>query len=282
MFKTFAIRKILYFGVIIFILIVSGTVIFTEGEARRDLPVLMYHSVLKDKASTGKYVVTPKSFESDIKYLTERGYKSVTAKEVAGFVCGENDLPEKPYLITFDDGCYNNLTYVLPILKRYDAYAVVAVVGAYSEKFSELDEKNPSYSYLRWCDIKELADSGRVEIANHSYNFHSYDHKRIGAKIKKGEDKEEYRLTFLRDLEKADELLYNNCQIDTKIYAYPYGAYCDQSEEILEESGYIMTFTCNEGINKIGKNLNDLKLLKRFNRHGLWTTDEFFKKCKIF
>ncbi len=281
MFKIINIRKIIYFAVIFALTIASTAVIYTAQNNERELPVIMYHSILKDTHSTGKYVVTPKSFEEDLKFFADRGYKSVSAKEVIGFVNGENDLPEKPYLLTFDDGSYNNLTYVLPLLEKYDAYAVIGIVGSYSEKFSELDEANPAYSYLRWCDIKDMEKSGRVEFANHSYNFHSYDHNRMGARIKKGENKAEYQRIFLEDTLKTHNLLADNCQIDTKIYTYPFGSYCTESEDILKENGYIMTFTCNEGINIIGQNAEDLKLLKRFNRHGLLTTADFFERCKI-
>ncbi len=281
MIKVFELKRLWYIILVLIILFVSAEIIFTAEYKGKELPVLMYHSILKDPNSTGKYVVTPKSLEDDIKYLTSRGYKAVSAKEVKGYVSGENDLPEKAYMITFDDGCYNNLTYVLPILEKYDACAVISIVGSYSERFSVLNETNPAYSYLRWCDIEELFKSSRVEFANHSYDFHNYDHKRMGAKIKKNEDSTQYCKLFKDDLDKTHNLLFENCDILTDIYTYPYGAYCEESEKILAESGYTMTFTCNEGINILTQNESDLRLLKRFNRHGLVSTEAFFKKCNI-
>ncbi len=281
MFKVIKIRKAAYFFMIIFILALPIAVMSISKNDEVALPVIMYHSVLKDTNSTGKYVVTPKSLEADLKYLSDRGYKSVSAQELIGFVNGDNELPEKPYLLTFDDGSYNNLTYVLPLLEKYDAYAVIAIVGSYSERFSELDEANPAYSYLRWCDIDEMRESGRIEFANHSYDLHSYDHQRMGARINKYEDKDEYKRLFEEDVLKTDTLLLDNCNINSRIYTYPFGAFCTESEEVLRNNGYMITFTCNEGINIISRKDKNLTLLKRFNRDGLVSTDEFFKKCKI-
>ncbi len=276
------VRKYLYFITLFAVIVLFTAVIYTAQSDEQSLPVFMYHSILKDTSRTGKYIVTPESFEADLRYLTQKGYQSVSAEEIVGYVNGENTLPEKPYLLTFDDGCYNNLTYVLPILEKYDAYAIISIVGSYCEKFSELDEANPAYSYLRWQDISELENSGRVTIGNHSYNFHSYDHKRMGAKIKKYEDESEYRKLFEADTMKTHHLLMEKCNINTNIYTYPYGAYCDISEAVLADNAYIMSFTCVEGINTLTQNSDSLRLLKRFNRHGLLATDEFFKKCKIY
>ena len=46
------------------------------------LPAIMYHSVLKDPARTGEYVVTPQSFENDLKYLSQKGYTAVSPEKI--------------------------------------------------------------------------------------------------------------------------------------------------------------------------------------------------------
>ena len=246
---------------------------------KKELPVIMYHSILRDKNYTGKYVVTPEKLEEDIKYLKEKGYKSVLPCDVVEYVKGNGNLPKKPYMITLDDGSYNNMTYLLPILIKYDECATINIVGSYTESFSESGETNPQYSYLKWEDIDTLIKSGRIEIGNHSYNLHSQN-GRNGAKIKTYEDNETYKEMFLKDTKKTEEKLIANNKIKPIVYAYPFGAYCNESEEVLSDMGYYMTFTCEEGINQI-YDLNSLKKLKRFNRSGNITTYEFFIKCKI-
>ncbi len=247
---------------------------------KKELPIIMYHSILKDKNYTGKYVVTPEKIEEDIKYLKEKGYKSVLPSDLVEYAKGNKILPDKPYMITLDDGAYNNLTYLLPILIKYDECALINIVGKYSETFSESGDTNPQYSYLKWEDIDTLLNSGRIEIGNHSYNCHSQDN-RNGAKIKKYEDKDAYKDMFLKDTKKTEDLLFQNNKIKPIVYAYPFGAYSSESEDVIYEMGYYITLTCEEGINEIS-DLNSLKKLKRFNRSGNITTYEFFKRCKIF
>ena len=94
------------------------------------VPVLMYHSILKDPARAGTYVVSPAQFEADMVCLLDRGYETVSVAELIAYVDGTGRLPEKPVVVTLDDGYYNNLTYVLPILERLDLCAVISIVGA--------------------------------------------------------------------------------------------------------------------------------------------------------
>lgn len=281
MFTVVKLRIAAYFLVIGAAFAAAGAVIHTRANDTVELPVIMYHSVLKDRSHTGKYIVTPESVESDIRYLAEHGYKSVPASALIEYAAGNDSLPEKPYLLTFDDGCYNNLVYILPLLEKYDAYAVISVVGSYSQEFSQTDEANAAYSYLRWSDISQLVQSGRVEIGNHSYNMHSIDGNRIGAKKGKYEDALSYAQAFTDDYTRTENLLRENCGIKPVIYTYPFGAYCNESEQILMENDYVMTLTCSEGINKLEHTAQSLRLLKRFNRHGCLDSYTFFEKCGI-
>lgn len=282
MFAVYSLRRMAYFLVLAACLIVCSASIHTEEIGDKELVVIMYHSILKDSERTGKYVVRPESVDNDIKYLMEHGYESVSASEVISYSMGEENLPDKAFMLTFDDGCYNNMVYLMPILEKYNANAVISVVGSYSEKFSEINEANAAYSYLRWCDIKQMKESGRVEFGNHSYDYHKIKNGRIGAKIVKYEEPEKYKTRFYNDMNKTHNLLLENCGIDTKIYTYPYGAYCDESEDVLKDNGYLMTFTCTEGKNYITSAPESIKLLKRFNRSGNFNTKDFFEKHKIY
>ena len=110
------------------------------------LPVIMYHSVLKDGARIGKYVVSPDSFEHDLAFLKDNGYETVSISDLTDFVYEGKKLPEKPVMITFDDGYYNNLVYAAPLLEKYNMKAVISVGMTSQKKFfvrqSCLDIKN--------------------------------------------------------------------------------------------------------------------------------------------
>lgn len=281
MFAVFRLKKLVYFVTIALLAATFGAIIYAKPKADVELVVIMYHSVLKDTNRSGKYIVTPNEVEQDIRYLNSHGYTCVLPGDVIAYVYGKGKLPPKPYILTFDDGNYNNLTYILPILERNNAYALISVVGEYSESYSQTNEVNPAYSYLRWCDINELTASGRIEIGNHSYAFHKINCQRTGAKIAIGEDKEQYKKLFEADTERAEKLLYENCGLEPIFYAYPFGAYCEEAEKILAGKGYLMTFICEEGKNKLDKTPECLKLLKRYNRSGKEYTEDFFGKRDI-
>ncbi len=254
--------------------------VFTENTPVQ-LPILMYHSVLKDPQRTGKYTITPKKFEEDLVYLKDNGYETVSLKQVIRYVYSGEPLPEKPVLITFDDGMYNNKEYVLPILEKHDACAVFAVVGSYTDEYSESNVTNPNYSYLRWCDIAELMETNRVEFASHSYNLHSISAKRQGTAKKKSESSLDFISLFHEDTQKMQSAFKTNCIFTPYAYAYPLGNFSSESERVLKKTGFLATFSCIEGINIIMQGDTDcLYLLKRYNRDGRLSAENFFQKIK--
>ena len=66
------------------------------------LPVLMYHSVAP--VPEQQYCVTPETLESDLRYLQAHGYETVSPEELVAYTNGNGTLPEKPVMLTFDDG----------------------------------------------------------------------------------------------------------------------------------------------------------------------------------
>ena len=105
------------------------------------LPVLMYHSIAPVPET--QYCISPETLESDLQYLQEHHYTAVSPEELIAYTEGTGDLPEKPVLLTFDDGLYNNLSLALPLLEKYDMCAVISVVGSFDEK--EALDKLESY-----------------------------------------------------------------------------------------------------------------------------------------
>ncbi len=256
----------------------SGDVSVMSDSAAVKLPVVMYHSILKDTEKSGKYVVTPDTLDSDIKYLHSMGYTTISAAQLIDYVENNEPLPEKPVMLTFDDGCYNNLFYAVPILKDNNARGIFSVVGKYTDDYTESDEVNPNYSYLRWQDVYEMYVSENCEIGNHSYNFHSNDGGRDGAKKRRGESPEEYKRIFAEDAEKFQEECYEHCGFRPVIYTYPYGSYSEESFEILKEMGIKVTLSCEEGINQITHDSECMYLLKRYNRPSFISSEDFFKE----
>ena len=110
------------------------------------LPVVMYHQITKNATRAGKYCVTLSELEGDLAYLKERGYNTITAGQLIDYVYDAVPLPEKPVIITFDDGYETVYSYLLPLLEKYDMCAVASIVGAYTDLFTQLEDHTLSYS----------------------------------------------------------------------------------------------------------------------------------------
>ena len=97
-----------------------------DYESEKDgifLPVIMYHSIVDDSSKINQYTVTPEIIENDMKYLKNQGFETVLTEELLQYIENDVPLPEKPVMITLDDGFYNNFCYLVPLLEKYDMKA---------------------------------------------------------------------------------------------------------------------------------------------------------------
>lgn len=83
------------------------------------VPILLYHdfvtTVPDSDPDNFNYINTPQSYEENIKVLLEKGYTFISFQELNDANSGKIEFPEKPILITFDDGYYSNYEYIFPI-----------------------------------------------------------------------------------------------------------------------------------------------------------------------
>ena len=277
--KVIHLSKILLFLTLLVIILTVGiSIVLANSEDYIEVPIIMYHSILKDSSRSNKYTVTPAVLEEDLKYIKDKGYTTVTIADLISYVYNDTPLPEKPIVLTFDDGHYNNYGYLFPLLEKYDMKAVISIVGSYTDKFTETDEANLNYSYLRWKDIKELMDTGRIEFQNHTYSLHSNTGKRIGTKKIKGETDEHYKSILKDDILKLQQEFEKNTHYTPQCFTYPFGGISNASLDIIKELGFKASLSCEQGINKLTKNPNSLYLLKRYNRPSYISTYNFFQK----
>lgn len=237
------------------------------------LPILMYHSILKDADRAGSYVVSPQTLENDLSYLKQRGFNTVTVCQLIDYVYHGAALPENPIMITFDDGHYNNLVYALPILERLDMTAVLSIVGEYTDRYTEHPDPNPNYGYLSWEETIKLERSSRFEIQNHSYNMHS-SAKRKGVLRLAGESEQNYERTLSQDVTAVQNMMEQRLGHAATAFTYPLGLLDEQSERVLKKLGFKCTLSCHEKINVISTP-DSLFRLGRFNRPSGIDTKQF-------
>lgn len=257
------------------VLIMWGKTLLTKAEEPIHLPVIMYHSIYTDTPT--EYAVTPQQVESDLQWLKTNGYNTVTAEQVIAYTQNRGNLPEKAVMITLDDGFYNNLSVLVPLLEKYDMTAVVSVVGSYIDNDAIKDPHNPKYSYLTWEDIEELVESGRIEIGNHTYGMHSLYDGRIGCSRNNGESEEEYRNAFAEDIQRLQGEFREKIGFFPVIFTYPFGSVSRESLPVIRDSGFLMTLTCREQANYITREPQCLYGIGRYNRSGLYSTEEYME-----
>lgn len=238
------------------------------------LPVLMYHSVTNLPETS--FCVTPDTLQQDLQYLQENGYETVSAEMLVKYTQGEDTLPEKPILLTFDDGLYNNLSLVLPLLESFQMCAIVSLVGAFTDVYAPDAPHNDNYSYLTWTDAAICLESDRIEFGSHTYDLHSdQSGERQGCSIRSGESEEDYHNMLYSDLSLLQNRFQEQLQMTPIVFAYPYGFVSPESVPVLRELGFQMTLTCLEQPNYITQDPACLYGIGRYNRYGNCDTETF-------
>ncbi len=240
-----------------------------------DVPVVMYHSMLKDESRHGKYVISPAEFENDLQYLKKHGYTTVLISDLIEYASGGRDLPERPILLTFDDGYYNNYLYAFEIAKRYRCKFVISPIAYYSDLYTDTPDENAYYSHCTWQELREMADSGLVEVQNHSYNLHKDG---IGVKRLRGESPEAYRERLSNDLGRAQAAIEEKVGTRPSAFVYPFGAMSDSTPELVKEMGFSCTLSCSEKVSRVTRDPNSLYGLGRYLRVSSVSSKDFFEK----
>lgn len=232
------------------------------------VPILMYHEVKPYK--TRKDVITPYEIESDLKYLKANNYTAITMTDLINYVNGGKKLPEKPVILTFDDGYLNNYIYVYPLLKKYNTKIVLSIIGKNTDDFTRIPDDNLDYSHVTWDQIRQMTDSGLVEIQNHTYNMHKITRTRYGCSRNPGESLSHYETALTDDIEKLQDEIMDNTGSKPNTFVYPYGKVSSESCPIIRKLGFKASLTCSYGVNIITKDPEKLFELKRICRaHGV-------------
>lgn len=248
---------------------------FEEQEKTVQLPILMYHSILKDGARQGKYVIAPSVLAADLDALKMRGYQTVTVSDLLAYVQEGIALPEKPVMITFDDGYYNNYVYAYPLLQERGMRAVVSIIGYQTDMYTENGQENAYWSHLNLDRLREM--QGVFEVQNHSWNLHEFGARR-GCLRKKGETQESYENLLRKDTDETQKLLTEAGFPTPQCYTYPFGACSEESERILREMGFLCTLGCEERMNYITNDPTCLYEMGRYNRAAGESTESYLKR----
>ena len=241
------------------------------------IPIVMYHQVSEDPKALGKYVVSVQELEADLIWLRDRGYTTLTVSDLIHYSTHGEPFPEKSIVLTFDDGQESFYAYVYPLLQKYDMCALVNIVGEFVDRYSALDDHDLRYSCMTWSEIEEMAESGFVEIGNHTYSMHGTGNPRYGCTRLSGESAADYASALRADVSQLQTLLAQVTGQGACTFAYPFGMVSTGSREVLTDMGFRALLTCEEHLNDPSEP-DWLLNLGRFNRPSGTSSQEFFTR----
>ncbi len=206
----------------------------------------MYHHFVRDGEPVWNAAKSESAFRADIEALLSAGFTPVFAGDLVGYVYSQAELPEKPVMITIDDGYQSNYDIAFPVLKELNAKATISVIG-WSIGLSEAPERRATMlPHFSKEAAKEMYLSGLVDIQNHTHDMHDLIKNGAthdGVRINNDEPLADYQ-TFID----ADSALMNDIFLEMlghspTVFTYPFGKYTSESEKILRQLGYRVTLT---------------------------------------
>ncbi|MBQ7144633.1 MAG: polysaccharide deacetylase family protein [Oscillospiraceae bacterium] len=248
------------------------------------LTVLMYHDLIEREGDSGSDVaMTVHQFAQEMVYLQKNGYHTVTLDELKAFVEQGTPLPEKPVLITFDDGYLSNYVYAYPILEELGQHAVIFAIGATMGQTEHYkDTEYPITPHFSYEQAAEMVAAGCVSVQSHTYDMHQWEPYESGGTIHEtilraeGESEEDYIALLRTDYQTSRELLEEGTGERQYALAFPGGQYDTLSQAILREEGVELTFSTRTGEAVLVRGLRQsLCAIKRNNVARGLSLDEF-------
>lgn len=219
-----------------------------------NLPVLMYHHF--DTEISSDTVVSGERFREQIAALKEAGYTSITLAQMLDFVGNGVPLPEKPVLITMDDGYTSNLEIAAPILEESGMCATVFVIGINEGEALYAHSRQPLLpARFSYEDAAPWVEKGVLDLQSHSMDMHqleSYGYSgRDGMLPLQDESDEAYRRSIKEDAYLFRQRRKGRVSTELTALAYPFGYYSQETDALLAEEGILITFTTDEHCNRL-------------------------------
>jgi peptidoglycan/xylan/chitin deacetylase (PgdA/CDA1 family) len=186
-----------------------------DRQQPRRVPVLMYHSVRADPTpETLGLSVHPEAFDAQLTALYDMGFRTVTMATLVdhwrqrALGAEPPPLPERPVVLTFDDGYADFHQEVLPLLERHRSTASLYVTTGWLADAGTQRAGRPLGEMLGWTALAEAADQG-VEIGGHSHSHAQLDQLPEGL--------------LFEELTRNQGLLEERLQRPVATFGYPFG-----------------------------------------------------------
>lgn len=219
------------------------------------VPILMYHYLSTPPADANIYrldlSVTPERFAAHLDAMQQAGYTTISLYTWLAHLTQGAPLPEKPVVITFDDGYRDNYENAFPLLRERGMTATFFIVTDF------IDEQRPEY--LTWDMVREMY-AGGMSIESHGRNHISLENK----------DTDYLIWQALGSL----ETIQYELGVRPRFVSYPAGDYDQATIDIFRSANYWAGFTTVQGATHRS---DDLFRAKRVRVHGSTTPEELLR-----
>lgn len=189
--------------------------------ARPEVPILCYHQIRDyrpgDSKSARDYIVPTAIFKDQMKALADSGFTTILPEQLYGYLVAGQPLPEKPVMISFDDGCDEQFPVTAEILDPLNFKAAFFIMT--------VSVNRPNFMTGR--QIRELVEKG------HSIGLHTWDHHNV--KKYAGDD-------WVTQVEKPKLQLEKITGRPIQFFAYPFGLWNEAAVPELKSRGMIAAF----------------------------------------
>ncbi len=196
------------------------------------VPILMYHSISYQATPQFKpFTLSPAVFADHMAYLYQHAYTPITVTQFVHVRSrGGSQLPERPAVLTFDDGYADFLTEVLPVLKRYGFAATLYIPTAFMNGTALWLKRRGEATrpMLTWEQLTEISASG-IECGGHSHTHPQLDILPLAA--------------AREEIVRCKRLLEDHLGQDVQSFCYPFSYQNTRIRRLVREAGYTSACT---------------------------------------
>ena len=186
------------------------------------VPVLMYHEIAEVSEAGSRLAVAPAAFAAQLGYLRGAGFTAITASELSARLAGDmRRLPDRPIVLTFDDGYADFHSRAMPLLDEHGFTATVFVTTGWVQD-ADMQQAAPG-RMLNGTQITEAAAAG-VEIGAHTRRHPQLDQLP--------------RQLVREELYSSKQWLESKLGLPVPGLAYPFGYSSATVREMAREAGY--------------------------------------------
>jgi peptidoglycan/xylan/chitin deacetylase (PgdA/CDA1 family) len=230
------------------LLVLIGSLFLCGTALAVQVPVLVYHDI-RDQPGADEYVVSTQAFREQMAFLKQQGYQPVSLARYADAAAGKSKLPEKPIVLSFDDGLVSFRDIAVPVLAEYSFPAVLSVVTGWVDGNQVPDDYRGRL--LTWEQLRSLSRSPLVEVLSHTDNLHhgvlanpqgnltpATITRRYDVQARRYESETDYRKRIRADLTHSAQRLLTELGKSPPGIAWPYGDY----NQVLAEEAAALGF----------------------------------------